>query len=221
MSDLELHNHLKSIWDQTPLMETIEHDRFKILLHENRKLILKAFNIGIIEPNFNYTRHILTAQEILKYLHENHNEDIKLNNVYFHVKQLENQDIIKEVIQKKTGKRPKSYYGRNAKIYLDSGYVEYDINEPFYQKLIELIKMLRPEIDESEIKKPFLNLYDMRWKNEERIIKNWFFTHKELLENVDIDDVRLFMFLAKLLDFSSDYKDSMKKISDFLLLNEN
>ena len=221
MSELELHKELRIAWEQTPLIVKIPNDDFKILYQENRYMILRALNKGIHESELDYTRHILTAHEILDYVQNNHKEDTKLTNIYFHLQKLQEKGMIKEVTQIQTGKRPKTYYGRTAKIFLNTEDMGYDVEDEFIKKLIIIIKTLQPQLDESEIKQYFQDLNEFAWENEEIILGKWFSTHKELLDKVDIDSARLYLFLAKLLDFDTVYKDYNNRLVDLLLLNDN
>lgn len=219
MSEKEFHNSLRLSWEETPLIVKVENEDFKILYQENRYMILKALNRGIKETEFHYTRHILTAQEILEYVQNNHNEETKLTNIYFHLQKLQEKGMVKEVTQIGTGKRPKTYYGRTAKIYLNTDDTGYDLeNDEYFPKLFEIIKTINPSLSESEIKNVFVEYNHFKWDEEERILNEWFSKHRDVLEKVDIDSARLYKFLAMILDFNSDFKTLNDKIANLLAL---
>ena len=224
MDEIDLHNLLRQEWEKTPLTKKVSGEDFRILSQENRYLILRALNDGIKESenDFQYKRHMLTAQEILDYIQKNHNEDFKLTNVYFHLQKLQEKGMIKEVDQKgETGKRPKTFYGRTAKIFLNVNDMGEDLEDEFYTKLFTIIKKIRPDLDENEIKKPFQRLNEMKWGNELKILDEWFACNKEIIDRVDIDNTKLYMYLARLLDFHNEFMDYNDKIADLLQLNLN
>lgn len=216
MSEEDITATFRETWEQTPLISVVPSADFKLLYQENRVLILKALNAGIAEPDYHYTRHILTAQEILDFIQKNHNEDFKLTNVYFHLQKLQEKDMIREVTQMGTGKRPKTYYGRTAKIFVDTEDMGYDLeNDEFFQKIFMIVGKLHPELNVSEIKKPFYDLNSFKWENIQKLLNSWFTEHKEILSSVDIDNTKLYVYLARLLDyFNDEYITLNKKVCD-------
>lgn len=219
MIDLDIHKYLRNVWEETPLSVKVPKDDFKLLSQENRGLILKALNTGLYESKYDYLRHILTAQEILDYIQKNHNEDFKLTNVYFHLQKLQEKNFIKEVTQIGTGKRPKTFYGRTAKIFVNSDSMEEDLeNDPFYQKLFQIIHKLNPSISESKIKEPFNKINNLKWDKQAKTLESWFNKNKDILDEIDIDYTRLFLYLNYVLDFGSDYIPLNKELADMFLL---
>ena len=216
MDEEDITATFRETWEQTPLISIVPSADFRLLYQENRVLILKALNAGISEPDYHYTRHILTAQEILDFIQKNHNEEFKLTNVYFHLQKLQEKGMIREVTQMGTGKRPKTYYGRTAKIFLDTEDMGYDLeNDEFFQKVFMIVSKLHPELNESEIKKPFYDLNSFKWENIQKLLNNWFTEHKEILSSVDIDNTKLYVYLARLLDyFNEEYISLNKKVCD-------
>ena len=220
MDEIDLHYRLRQEWDKTPLTKEVSGDDFRILSQENRYLILRALNDGVKESDsqIDYKRHMLTAHEILEYIQKNHNDDFKLTNVYFHLQKLQEKGMIKEVDQTGTGKRPKTFYGRTAKIFLNVNDMGENLEDEFYIKLFTIIKDIRPDLDENEIKKPFQKLNEMKWGNEIKILNNWFACNKEIIDRVDIDNTKLYMYLARLLDFHNEFMDFNDKIAYLLKL---
>jgi DNA-binding transcriptional ArsR family regulator len=217
MSENNLQDELRKAWESTPLILKVSKENFQIISQENRILILKALNKGIMEKEHGHTRHILTAEEILEYIQKNHNGDIKLTNVYFHLQKLQEGGFIKEVSQIGTGKRPKVVWGRTAKIFLSTDFAMEDLeNDDFFLKLFDIIKRIQPKKSLEEIKKPFFEMNSIKWEKEEQFLEKWFIEHKDLIDNIDIDHARLYMYLAKLLDFRNEFIKFNNEISELL-----
>lgn len=223
MSEPELdHEKLRKTWEETPLILKVAIGDFNLLHHENRYIILRALKTGVQETEpISYTRRVLTAQEILEFIKINQNDEFKLTNVYFHLDKLKEKGFIKEVTTIGTGKRPKTFYGRTAKIFINSESMSEDIeNDEFYKKLFKIVKFLNPGMSEEEIKKPFKDLNSIVYDKESDILQKWFEDHKDLLDELDIDFARLYQYFAKLLDFHNDFIKYNKEISDLFLLND-
>ncbi|MFX0094890.1 MAG: hypothetical protein ACFFBD_24350, partial [Candidatus Hodarchaeota archaeon] len=175
-------------------------DEFSKLQQEVRGAICDVLATGIddVYPGTNkiMKRHVLSANEIKDLVEKNLEREIKKNNLYFHLQELEKLDVIRIVDAIKSkggrGKKYSAYYGRTAKMFLIGGPKEKkELNIIFEEEFADLIKRLNPEVPINELKEVIDDIGTIR-QNDFSYFISWLKIHESILDDTNIDFRDLF-----------------------------
>ncbi|MFX1538137.1 MAG: hypothetical protein ACFFDI_28410, partial [Promethearchaeota archaeon] len=108
-------------WKDVPMFLEVEEEVFKkIVLQKFREAILTTLRKGITDDfteKYNLPRrHAMSALELLPFLREKLQYNVRLSNVYFHLEKLEKANLIRKIAKRLEGKHFVTYYGRTAKM---------------------------------------------------------------------------------------------------------
>ena len=202
-------------WNELQLTKKIpKNDDFKFLENENRYKIITILSQGIEDKNIEnsqvFIRHALTAHEIRTQIKKLHDYDITEANIHFHIQKLIDKGFIKEVHEIKTGRRPKKYYGRTAKMFLASeedgdSKIEKIGEDEFIRKLIDLILLINPSIERDAILSRFKVIYESKKLIDYNVIEKWMTKYKDEITKTEIEFRELYLYISKAMTFNEDF----------------
>ncbi|MCY3410548.1 MAG: helix-turn-helix domain-containing protein [Candidatus Heimdallarchaeota archaeon] len=204
-------------WRELPLVRELDVDIIqKILSQPTRKGILDILSEGISDENCELLnlskRHVMSANEILEKLQEQ-GEQITLQNVHFHIKKLQEADLVVQVAVLLENKHNVAYYGRTAKIFTREG--TNHLNKEYMQKalgdpLIEYLLEKHPDIKRKELQSNFDTYHERLVRFYNRVVD---FINEEF-ESIDRQDFDLILFI-NLLNYYSFLDPEYQKINAY------
>lgn len=231
MSTQELKDETKILqeyWNELPLIKKVNNKTdFAFLENENRFKIINVLSHGINDFNYaqskNYIRHAFTIKEIKSQIKIHHNYSITEANIHFHIQKLAEKGFVKEVLEIETGRRPKKYYGRTAKIFLSSDEssetdVNYAEKDEFTKKLIELIVRINPSTSRKEILDKFNFAYKSKAKIDNEKIGKWMDQYTKDIVDSEIEFKELFLYISKAYTFNTEFLELYNFILETLKL---
>jgi hypothetical protein len=111
-------------WIKIPAIEDIsDFSAFDLITKsEVRSEIMDLMRIGYEEFNplteQSIVRHTFTAKEVLALIQDKTQIKLKLSNVYFHLKLLQEKGFIEPIASIKKGKTTTTFFGRKAKLFV-------------------------------------------------------------------------------------------------------
>ena len=213
--------NLRQYWNDLPLIKKIDKTIFNFLRNDNRSKIVSVLSRGVKdldESGKEFIRHAMTVQEIQSQIKEIHNCDITETNTHFHIQKLIDKGFVKEILEIKTGRRPKKYFGRTAKIFLDSGESEtYNIEEDeFTKRLLDLITRINPALEKDAIQKKFEEYKEKKSKLLMVKIDDWMEKYNTQILDSEIEFKRLFLYIFKALSHNEEFSQFFSEILEML-----
>lgn len=212
---------LRQYWNDLPLVKKIDKSTFNFLRNDNRSKIVSVLSRGVKdfdELRNEFIRHALTVQEIQSQIKETQKCDITETNTHFHIQKLIDKGFVKEIIEIKTGRRPKKYFGRTAKIFLDSGESDkYNIEEDdFTIRLIDLITKINPSLEKSVIQSKFEDFKEKKSKLLMEKIDAWMEKYNSEILESEIEFKQLFLYIFKALTHNNEFSLFFSEILEML-----
>ena len=201
---------LFNYWKDIPTTCEMKASYHKIAFQEVRNTILDILREGIVdevplEKTKQRRRHALSAQECQKYVSERLERRVKLSNIYFHLKRLEELGFINEITTIKGKRHDIAYYGRTAQLFHFGGLhpdnkSEYD--EKIQKTITTIIMAMNPTVNAEKITKLFdtaLLYQDIQRKARSA----WITQNSDLLNSLEFDILDIEKFLD-ILTMSTD-----------------
>lgn len=193
---------LYTFWRTVPLIKRINNEKYLVVKQPTRSAIIEMLRTGIKdEKSENNLRFALNAHEIQQHLNE---QGIKtsLQNVYFHLNNLLDGGLIKEIAIIKEGRFNRRYYGRTAKLFLDVFFkeannidIKIDENKTKILNLIKASNSNREPKNAEEIVESFLKERYALYAEIDDKLDKWFKNNAESLIDFNIDVLQTYHFL--------------------------
>ena len=218
LAELSIQETLKQYWNELPLIKKIDREKdFQFLTNDNRAKIISVLSKGKkdTENNKEFIRHALTVQEIQAQIKEQFKYDITETNTHFHIQKLIDKGFIQEVLEIKTGRRPKKFFGRTAKIFLSSGESP-KVNiedDDFTKRLIDLIARINPKLKKEDLLPKFEDMFRKKTELGMEKIGDWMEKNNSQILESEIEFKELFLYINKALTYNNEF---IKFYSDVL-----
>jgi hypothetical protein len=196
---------LFDFWKNIPIICNMKASCYKVAFQEVRSTILDILREGIRDEfpsgtGIHKRRHALSAQECQKYVSERLERKVKLSNIYFHLKRLDEIGLIKEITTIRGKKHSIAYYGRTAQLFHFGGSDSDDKTEAedkIRLVITSIFKSLNPTLKEAQISELFETLYSHQ-KQRKNARDEWMANHSELLNSLEFDILDIDKFLVYL-----------------------
>ncbi len=167
-------------------------------------------------------RYALNAKEIKLLVEEKLNYEIQKSNLYFHLQKLEDSglikvvDVIKIVDKQSRRKKPYSFYGRTAKMFLLGGPREKNELAIFKEKsFMDFILKLNPEIKKDSVK-DVLNRVAIIRENDFHFFISWMNLYETELDETGADFRDIFGLVNMLKFHDPAIFDAITKLANLL-----
>lgn len=191
-------------WKDVPTIIEVDSESFSnIALQDFRSAILDILRKGIAD---NYTkqnnlpnRHALSAPEMLPYLKERLEQDIRLSNVYFHLEKLEKANLVRKVTKRLEGKHYVTYYGRTCKLIIGGMSKGDKIKDPeSLSDAFRIAEALNADVNRQKLD----DLVDKIIERKNKLYqmeKKWLEENHPMFVELDIGVLELFEFMGRFL----------------------
>jgi len=219
--------YLFDFWKDIPVLSTITvEERDAINKSPIRNAIVKTFPLGIedVHPisKKKQFRRGLTANEIFKQIKGSaFDEEIKLPNVYFHLKELEKLEMIKILTTIQRGQRFTTYYGRTSRM----TFLKHEITGPEESKFAEddlqkIIKQFAPEMNNADISEILQNLARIECDTMD-YFASWVESQKDRLQDLKVDNKSLFRIYREVFRYNNEVHSSLSKLASILNIDRS
>jgi len=204
-------------WRDLPLVQIHDVPSEIIESHRVRPAIMKILRVGIPdERESGKLRHALNTKEIKKTLSDRLGIKMSQQNLYFHLKKLEEIGYIKVVAKILEGRHNVAYYGRTARTILRRDTEEsLEKYERWFQEMGRLAKAKRPEFELDQLEglaEDYLGIMRRR----DRAQGEWMASNEEMLYEGGIDIYSIFKFIKAMDVMDPEYIGFIKKVRELL-----
>ncbi|MFX1511240.1 MAG: hypothetical protein ACFFCQ_01485 [Promethearchaeota archaeon] len=195
---------LYEFWKDAPTILEVDEVTFnKIALQEFRGAILDILRIGVLDDYAKEKglprRHAMSAPEMLPYLKEKLEYDVRLSNVYFHLEKLENAQLIRKIAKRLEEKHYITYYGRTSKLIIHQSPKDFELHESKEIKHVyKLSKIIKGDFNEQKLNE-IVGKISQRYNELYEMEKEWIKNNHDMLFRQDIDVLEFYGFIANLL----------------------
>ncbi len=225
-------------WKKVPVIMEFDYNKFNSIVEgEPRSLILDILVEGIEEKHpitgKIRIRRALSATEIYDRLNGNEkkgidgklsdDQQIKRNNLYFHLDKLLDNGIIKEITRIETGRRSTTYFGRAAKIIIPN-YKQKHIKKEdallYHPDFKQLIRLINKDIDEKKLDYAIELASGKNDYSYTTALKQWIIEYEKYTYDLDLDLRKLFDLIGEILRFDEQTIHGLKMIGQWLHILE-
>jgi DNA-binding transcriptional ArsR family regulator len=228
---MEYPDYFYTWWYDIPRLKVLEAKKFQKIFDASasseknemgiRFAIYKILGEGINENE--KIRFVLSANEIKEYIEKEIGKKIRKPNLYFHLKVLEENEVIKFVESKGKGKHIASYFGRTARNFLLGDYKEKPVLDLLENEKFEILLLkLNPDINSNnriDIRSILKSIKTIEDNNRDDII-NWVEKNGKLLDELGIDFSSFFNLVNILRIDDARIHKSIIELAKLLKIND-
>ncbi|MHA2250575.1 MAG: hypothetical protein ACXAD7_09435 [Candidatus Kariarchaeaceae archaeon] len=222
---------LFNYWNTIDKVKVLSVEEFDKLNQEIRGAICYVLATGM---NDEYPqsgellkRYALNAKEIKLLVEDELGFEIQKSNLYFHLQKLEESglikvvDVIKIVDKQSKRKKPYSFYGRTAKMFLLGGPREKkELALLKHDGFIDLILKLNPEINADTVKNILTQVATIS-ENDFSYFISWMNQYEKELDETNVDFREIFGLVNMLKFHDSAIFDAIVKLANLLKFTKN